>query len=96
MAFRLIKPRVSERRQFPRKRTLNPASIVGADNEATMVCVVLDWSHGGARLHPDVPESCPDHFTLVTQDGQWMACQVVWRRDGQIGVKFLKALKVEG
>jgi hypothetical protein len=95
LVLRDIKHFVSERRRYPRKRTLQPANIVGADNESTMVCVVLDWSHGGARLHPDDPNGCPDHFTLVTQDGRWMACQVVWRQDGQIGVKFLKALKVK-
>jgi hypothetical protein len=96
MALRDLRILVGERRRFPRFETLNPANIVAADKSPAMVCMVLDWSHGGARLHPDVPESCPDHFTLVTQDGRWMACQVVWRRDEQIGVKFLKALKAEG
>jgi hypothetical protein len=95
MALRDLRILVGERRRFPRFETLNPANIVAADKSPAMVCMVLDWSHGGARLQPDDTQTCPDHFTLVTQDGQWMACQVVWRRDGQIGVKFLKALKVD-
>jgi len=95
MAFRDIRQVVSERRQFPRVETLNPANIAGVDKKPAMVCLVLDWSHGGARLRPDDPDSCSDHFTLVTQDGRWMACQVVWRRDEEIGVKFLKALNVD-
>jgi hypothetical protein len=95
MAKKAFKQVITERRQHPRIETLNPANIVSTGRKPAMICMVVDWSHGGARLRPDDPEICPDHFTLVTQDGRWMACQVAWRRDQEIGVKFLKALGVD-
>lgn len=81
---------VHERRQHPRIEVLNPAGIYLPDRHEPMVCLVLDWSPGGARLHPDDIDQCRDFFTLVTQDGSETACQVVWRRDEELGVKFLK------
>jgi hypothetical protein len=78
-----------ERRQHPRIEVLNPAKILMPGHESPMVCLVVDWSLGGARLRPYEPERCPDHFQLHTQDGGESLCEVVWRRDGQLGVKFL-------
>lgn len=94
MAVRKSKPQVTEQRQFPRTETLNPANIVASESEAGLVCMILDWSHGGARLGLGNPDKCPDHFTLVTQDNRWMACEVVWRRGEQVGVRFLKGLEL--
>jgi len=78
-----------ERRQHPRIEVLNPAKILMADSDTPMVCLVIDWSLGGARLRPYVPEGCPDRFQLHTQDGRESLCMVVWRRNGELGVKFL-------
>ena len=56
MALKDIRQVVSERRQFPRVETLNPANIAGADMKTAMVCVVLDWSRGGApAFTPMIP-----------------------------------------
>lgn len=84
-----IKQVASERRKHPRIEVLNPAKIIMPDCETPMVCMVIDWSLGGARLRPYNPDRCPDHFQLHTQDGGETNCKVVWRQDGQLGVKFL-------
>jgi len=95
MALRDIKQVLIERRQYPRFETLTSAAILSTDGSPEMNCQVIDWSRGGARLRHDDPDVCPDHFTLMSQDGQCMACQVRWRRDGYLGVRFLKALDAD-
>lgn len=78
-----------ERRQHPRIEVLSPAKILMPDSDTPMVCLVVDWSLGGARLRPYEPDRCPDYFQLHTQDGEETGCEVVWRRNGELGVKFL-------
>jgi hypothetical protein len=95
MALRGMKKALSERRQHPRFETLTTATILSIDGRPVVNCQVVDWSRGGARLRHGDPDDCPDHFTLMTQDGQCMACQVRWRRDDHVGVTFLKALDVD-
>jgi len=83
-----IKEVASERRQHPRIEVLNPAKLIIAGHTDPMVCLVVDWCLGGARLRPYDPDRCPDHFMLHTQDGVESNCKVVWRRNGELGVKF--------
>jgi hypothetical protein len=78
----------SDRRLHPRIEVLNPAKIIVPDHETPMVCLVVDWSLGGARLRPYDPDRCPDLLQLHTQDGGETNCKVVWRRNGELGVKF--------
>jgi len=88
MVLRDFKETAEERRQHPRVEVLNPAKILMAGSQEPMICIIIDWSHGGARLRPYDPNRCPKYFTLLTQDGTEDMCEVVWRRDGEVGVKF--------
>jgi len=88
MALRDTNQAGRERRQYPRFDVANSAEIIVADGEQRMNCLVTDWAVGGARLCPHDPDSCPNLFTLITRDGREHTCQVVWRRGGEVGVKF--------
>jgi len=85
----------SDQRQYPRFDVANPAQIIVADGEPQMSCSVIDWAMGGARLRPHDPDSCPNLFTLITREGREYSCQVVWRRDGELGVKFPRADRIK-
>jgi len=84
-----------ERRQYPRFDVANSAEIIVADAEQRLKCFVVEWAVGGARLRPNDADRCPNHFTLITHDGREYTCRVVWRRDGQIGVKFPRADRIK-
>ncbi len=54
--------------------------------------MLLDISSSGARLHIHDPASLPDRFRLrVESEGIDEMCEVVWRREEEIGVRFVKA-----
>jgi len=94
MTWHDIKQAGSERRQYPRLDVENMAEIIVADSDQKMSCLVIDWAMGGARLRPHDPDSCPNLFTLITREGREYSCQVVWRRDGELGVKFPRADRI--
>ncbi|MEX2408909.1 MAG: PilZ domain-containing protein, partial [Rhodovibrionaceae bacterium] len=80
---------VADRRGAPRKRTLQKGELFYLNSGAAVECVVLDVSASGARLRPVDVLSCPGHFRLRGPDGALRACEVVWRNDSELGVRFL-------
>ena len=89
MAMGDIKLGVTERRRYSRTRIVGLAKITLPGQYFDMRCVVLDLSHAGARIQPEDAQDCPDNFTLVFKGGCSKECQVVWRRDDNIGVRFI-------
>jgi hypothetical protein len=77
------------RRGSPRRRVLRNALIVFRGGHCTLRCVVCDLSETGALLRPSDPAMCPGAFVLKQQDGPARHCEVAWRRDGMVGVRFL-------
>jgi len=55
----------------------------------TMGCVVLDWNQTGARIQPADMLGCPEQFTLLTKSGTRVPCDVRWREDKLLGVRFI-------
>jgi hypothetical protein len=55
-------------------------------------CVVWDISEGGARIAAARAIGFPDRFALLTgKDAKSCRfCHVVWRREGQLGVRFIE------
>lgn len=52
-------------------------------------CTVRNLSDTGAALDVTSPVGIPEHFTLVVQaDEAHLPCQVVWRKERRIGVRF--------
>jgi hypothetical protein len=84
----LLRNRQMEHRQHPRQRLLGPAKINVGGPDTLIDCVVVDWSEGGARLQFAHADRCPDRFTLITADGFSEYCEVAWRQDDTVGVRF--------
>ena len=80
----------ADRRSVARRRVLKGGLVVFNDRYATLSCTVRDLSEAGARLRLGGAPSVPDRFELIIDlDGTEASCQVVWRKDQEMGVKFL-------
>ncbi len=91
------------KRNSERKRLSCPATIYRRDRSALCGCMVQDMSETGARLKIDKDDGgaeveVPQQFFLsftarkeVLSDFMSVvrACEKVWRREDEIGVKFL-------
>jgi hypothetical protein len=81
----------SEHRLAQRRRVLKGAAIWLAGRMSTMDCVVRDLSEEGCRLKTDGVAWAPDSFELSLGQGAVIEqCKVVWRRAGEIGVRFVR------
>jgi hypothetical protein len=82
--------RFFNRRKYPR-RTAN--EVVWIEKEPTILerCTLVNVSETGARLTIsdvyDLPESFALHLTRESDGGR--RCQIIWRRDYEVGVEFL-------
>lgn len=81
--------RTKERRRSSRKKGLRSGRITYGRSGASMVCVVLDTSEGGAKLIPADMHLCPNRFSLRLAGEPTRQCAVVWRERKQLGVKFV-------
>jgi hypothetical protein len=76
-----------ERRSSPRTKTLKGAQIIWR-NGIPVQCVVRNLSEAGAKIVVHSP--VPGTFDLVFDcDQSRRSCRVVWRKEIQMGVKFL-------
>ena len=53
-------------------------------------CTVLDISDTGARISTDEADALPERFTLMLSNRgpTTRQCQVIWRKEKQVGVIF--------
>ncbi len=80
----------SEARVAPRRRTLKAGVIAFNSHFTTYKCTVRETSQTGARLRVDDVLAIPSHFDLIIElDAVEYSCEAVWRRNGEIGVRFL-------
>jgi len=79
----------SDRRDGSRQRVLKKALIVFNNGHSTVGCHILDISEVGAKLLPTDVASCPREFALKALTGEPRQCEVIWRRGGALGVRFL-------
>jgi hypothetical protein len=56
-------------------------------------CTISDVSATGARLTTKFMDMLPDEFDLALNADLMRKCQVVWRTNTQVGVKFLPHVK---
>ena len=72
-----------------RRRVLKAGVIAYSGRQVTLRCSIKDLSDSGARLHVEGSIAAPDTFELLGElDGMEVACQVMWRRGMQVGVRF--------
>lgn len=85
-------------RRSKRKSTTLPAAVIFEDMRSSLACTILDMSGSGARvqmaasLMPTLGDMhhLPDRLKLqMKADRMEVACKVMWRRDGQLGLRFM-------
>ena len=82
--------RFFNRRRYPR-RTPNEAVWIEKVPSILERCTLVNVSETGAHLTVsdvyDLPESFALHLTRESDGGR--RCQIIWRRDHEVGVEFL-------
>jgi zona occludens toxin (predicted ATPase) len=79
---------MEESRKVQRHRTLKGARIVVNDGFSTFQCTVRNLSEAGAKLKVASIIGIPDRFELALDDGQRFKCEVVWKSETEIGIRF--------
>jgi len=78
-----------ERRLAQRLRTLKGGKIVVNNGFSTYDGRVRNLSDIGAKLTVASLVGIPETFQLAMDDGRRFNCETIWRKEGQIGVKFV-------
>lgn len=80
----------ADKRAEQRRRVLKAGIIAFNDRFTTLPCAVRDLSANGARLRVKGSVTVPNGFELIVElDGLEADCEVVWRKETEIGVRFL-------
>ena len=83
-----------DRRGASRARVLKGAIVAFMDHYCTVSCTVRNISRYGALVRSDSIKNIPDHFDLIIElDGTEVSCEVVWRNDRDLGVRFIGACR---
>ena len=78
-----------EHRREHRQRVLKGGAIITGISNSEVSCTLRNQHEGGAELKITVEARVPDRFLLyVPVDGIAYRCEVRWRRNGRIGVRF--------
>jgi hypothetical protein len=82
----------AEKRKTTRRTISYPALIDIGDGSLPRECSFCDASQEGAQLLVADADSLPDQFILILSAGGAARrnCHVVWRREKQIGVEFVR------
>ena len=84
----------AEHRKSTRRRVEQSVLIRSVEGAIIGQCTMLDVSAGGARLKLSGETSAPELFTLLfskLDSALKRHCVVAWRKDRQLGVRFLSA-----
>lgn len=83
----------AENRKHRRQTTRIEAIIIDTEGLLVSKCVMVNVSAGGARLRQLESIEVPDKFALLlTSNGTVRRqCEVAWRSEKEIGVKFISA-----
>lgn len=78
-----------DHRDAQRHRALKGGRIVINDGFSTFDCTVRNLSETGAKLALSSSLTIPHRFELAMHDGRQFSCEVAWRTETEIGVRFL-------
>ena len=81
----------ADKRGAPRKYIRMEGLIVDMDGTAICRCVLVDISKSGAKLAVKNTADVPDVFNLMLskKGGVRRICEVAWREDRAMGVRFV-------
>jgi hypothetical protein len=85
---------LADKRKTPRRAIHYPALIV-AGGMGARSCLLTNISETGARLRMPAGAELPDTFMLQLGDDRapHRQCHVVWRRDGEAGIRFERPVR---
>jgi hypothetical protein len=85
-------------RHHDRKKSRVPAWISCGEGATPIPCVLWDVSDGGARITAAHSNILPDAFVLILNRATHAHrfCQVVWRRQPHLGIKFVDPTEARG
>lgn len=63
--------------------------IVFNDGHCTLGCRILNVSDTGALVMPSDLFLCPDEFVLKPKVGSPRDCEIVWRKNDRVGVRYI-------
>jgi PilZ domain len=76
-----------ERRETARKHTYTPAFLFTSAGAPLGKCIVKDISQSGAKLLYSAADELPAQLQLTIGMNR-RNCQLMWRRDKEVGVRF--------
>ena len=81
----------ADKRGAPRKNIRWGGTILDTDGAVVTRCTMVNVSASGAKLAVKEPSALPNTFNLVlsTKGDVRRQCEVVWRADKTIGVRFV-------
>ena len=86
-----------ERRRNFRVEWNSAAKIYDCDGQFAALCIVSNFSNGGAKIVVLEPETIPDEFILrISPRTRAQRCQVIRRLKDSLGVKFTGSAKSTG
>jgi len=92
-----LPPRVVQDRKSPRKRTLLAGRCVYGEPPQSKDCRIRDLSAGGARITLSRGECVPTRLFLIERrTGVAYEARVAWIKATDFGLKFLRAIDLEG
>jgi hypothetical protein len=85
-----------EKRKGLRRPVGQPVAILRSDGSFVCECTLRDVSDGGARIAltvkpgTAVPDIAPEFILSLTRRGNLIRyCETIWRRENEIGVRFI-------
>lgn len=79
---------MANRRDSARRKRLKSAKVIFNNANSTMDCVLRDISDTGAKLETENASHLPKNLILKVGDEQTFDCEVMWRSERQLGVRF--------
>lgn len=73
----------------PRQRVLKSGKIIFNQHYSVIDCMLRNRSPSGVALDIATPLGVPDRFLLRVSGERDRECEVVWRKPGRVGVKFV-------
>jgi hypothetical protein len=83
-----------ERRKHFRVEWNSPARIYDCDGRFDRLCIVGNFSNGGAKIAGVEPDTVPDEFILrISPRGRAHRCHVTRRSKDELGVEFVDSAR---
>jgi hypothetical protein len=78
-----------DRREMPRSRLRQPASVVFNGHQSMFACTLRNSSETGALLRLADWTELPPVFEIDSRDGETRRVRQCWRRGDDVGVVFM-------